>query len=195
MCFVSLCFSGEKNCGLIGLPDVVVLLAHIFYQLKHQLTNYTPVYTIKFYHFPYFVELTEKNLYNYPFRYAVSNKNTHLADFETCVFRVYLRNQFSHKKVFNIYLHPCLKSFQIKKKRIFEIRSQNQLIFALTLFCQKKSNLSEKIRHFISKSARCIFLLLTVKAFWVSEGKVRGRQCKAEEGCARLRKIVRGKGR
>ena len=115
VCFVSLCFSGEKNCGLIGLPDVVVLLAHIFYQLKHQLTNYTPVYTIKFYHFPYFVELTEKNLYNYPFRYAVSNKNTHLADFETCVFRGYFRNHLSYKKILQIYLRPCLKSFQMKK--------------------------------------------------------------------------------
>ena len=38
---------------------------------------------------------------------TVSNKNTHLADFETCVFRGYL---WSH-----IYLHPCLKSFQMKK--------------------------------------------------------------------------------
>ena len=42
--------------------------------------------------------------------YTVSNKNTHLADFETCVFRGYLRNHLSYKKVFKIYLHPCLKS-------------------------------------------------------------------------------------
>ena len=33
------------------------------------------------------------------------------------------------KKVIYIYLHPCLKSFQMKK-RIFQIRLQNQLIFA-----------------------------------------------------------------
>ena len=46
---------------------------------------------------------------------TVSNKNTHLADFETCVFRGYLRNHLSYKKVFYIYLHPCLKSFQMKK--------------------------------------------------------------------------------
>ena len=44
---------------------------------------------------------------------TVSNKNTHLADFETCVFRGYLRNQLIYKKAFNIYL---LKSFQMKKE-------------------------------------------------------------------------------
>ena len=67
---------------------------------------------------------------------TVSNKNTHLADFEACVFRGYLRNHLSYKKVFNIYLQP------------FQIRSQNQLIFTKTLFCQQKSKLLEKIRHF-----------------------------------------------
>ena len=30
-------------------------------------------------------------------------------------FRGYLRNHLSYKKVFYIYLHPCLKSFQMKK--------------------------------------------------------------------------------
>ena len=45
--------------------------------------------------------------------YTVSNKN--LADFETYVFRGYLRNHLSYKKVFYIYLHSCLKSFQMKK--------------------------------------------------------------------------------
>ena len=30
---------------------------------------------------------------------TVNNKKTHLADFETCVFRVYPRNHFSYKKV------------------------------------------------------------------------------------------------
>ena len=44
---------------------------------------------------------------------TVSNKNTHLAAFETCVFRVYLRNHLSYKKVIHVYQHPCLKSFQI----------------------------------------------------------------------------------
>ena len=48
--------------------------------------------------------------------YTVSNKNTHLADFETFVFPGYLRNHLSYKKVFNIYLHPFLKSFQMKKE-------------------------------------------------------------------------------
>ena len=46
---------------------------------------------------------------------TVSNKNTHLADFETCVFRGYLRNHLSYEKNVYIYLHPCLKSFQMKK--------------------------------------------------------------------------------
>ena len=46
---------------------------------------------------------------------TVSNKKTHLADFETCVFRVYLRKPLSYKKVIYIYLHPCLKRFQIRK--------------------------------------------------------------------------------
>ena len=45
----------------------------------------------------------------------MSNKNTHLADFETSVFRGYLRNHLSYKKVIYIYLHPCRKSFQMKK--------------------------------------------------------------------------------
>ena len=49
------------------------------------------------------------------YRSTVSNKNTHLADFETCLFRGYLRNHLSCRKVFNIYLHPCLKSFQMTK--------------------------------------------------------------------------------
>ena len=47
--------------------------------------------------------------------YTVSNKKTHLVDWETCVFRVNLRNQFSYKKVIYIYLHPRLMSFQMKK--------------------------------------------------------------------------------
>ena len=45
----------------------------------------------------------------------VSNKKPHLADFETCVFRGYLRNHLSYKKVFNVYLHPFLKSFLMEK--------------------------------------------------------------------------------
>ena len=48
--------------------------------------------------------------------HTVSNKNIHLPVFEICVFRGYLRNHLSSKKVFYIYLHPCLKSFQMKKK-------------------------------------------------------------------------------
>ena len=45
-------------------------------------------------------------------------------------FRIYLQNHLSYKKVIYIYLHPCVKTFLI--------RSQNLLIFAKMLFCQKK---------------------------------------------------------
>ena len=68
----------------------------------------------------------------------MSNKKTHLADFETCVFRVYLRNGLSYKKVNYIYLHPRLKTFQITKSAdIFK-----------NAFLPEESNLLEKIRHF-----------------------------------------------
>jgi len=46
------------------------------------------------------------------FAVTVSNKNTSLADFETCVFRVYLRNHLSYRKVIYIYLHSCLGAFR-----------------------------------------------------------------------------------
>ena len=49
-------------------------------------------------------------------RITVSDKNTHLPVFKLCVFRVYLRNHFTYKKVISIYLHPCLKSFHLKKE-------------------------------------------------------------------------------
>ena len=65
------------------------------------------------------------------------NKKKHLTILETCIFRVYLRNHLSYKKVVKIYLHSRLKSLQMKK-RIFQIWSQNHLIFSKTLFCQKK---------------------------------------------------------
>ena len=48
-------------------------------------------------------------------RFTESNKNTYLADFETCVFCGYLRNHLGYKKVIYIHLHPCLKSFRMKK--------------------------------------------------------------------------------
>ena len=50
------------------------------------------------------------------YNHTVSNKNAHLTDFETCVFHGYLRNHLSYKKVIYIYLHPFLKSFQMKKE-------------------------------------------------------------------------------
>ena len=66
----------------------------------------------------------------FPLWHTVSNEKTHLDVFKICPFRVYLRNLLSYKKVIYIYVHSCLKSFQIWSK--------NQLIFAKTLFCQKK---------------------------------------------------------
>ena len=45
------------------------------------------------------------------------------------------------------YLHPYLKSFQMKEE-FFQIRLQNQLIFAKNAVLTEKSKLLEKIRHF-----------------------------------------------
>ena len=42
-------------------------------------------------------------------------KSTHLPLFEICFFRVYLRNHLNYEKNIYIYLHSCLKSFQMKK--------------------------------------------------------------------------------
>ena len=41
---------------------------------------------------------------------TVSNKNMNLAVYYAIVYRVYLRNHLSYKKVIYIYLHPRLKS-------------------------------------------------------------------------------------
>ena len=57
---------------------------------------------------------------------TVSNKKTHLAVFETCVFSRY------------IYLFASLSEGLSDEKIIFWIRWQNQLIFSKTLFFQKK---------------------------------------------------------
>ena len=86
--------------------------------------------------------------------YTVSDKNTHLADFETCVFRGYLRNHLSYKK-------SCVQLFASFTKelsdeiRIFQIRSQNQLIFSKTMFCQKKVSYLKKST--ILKNSQTIF--------------------------------------
>ena len=82
------------------------------------------------------------------------NKKTHLTILETCIFRVYLRNHLSYKKVVKIYLHSRLKSLQMKK-RIFQIWSQNHLIFSKTLFCQKKVSYWKKSA--ILKNSKTIF--------------------------------------
>ena len=63
----------------------------------------------------------------------MSNKKKHLADFETCGLHVRISPEpFELKKVICIYLHPQELS---DEKRSFQIWSQNQLIFAKTLFC------------------------------------------------------------
>ena len=63
---------------------------------------------------------------------TMSNKKTHLADFETCVFRVYLRNHLSY-----IYLHPCLKSFQMRKE-FFKFGHKISWYFQKCCFARKK---------------------------------------------------------
>ena len=83
------------------------------------------------------VKIWVTNFYESFCKYTVSNKNTHLANFETCVFRGYLRNHLSYKKSF-WHLFESLSEELSDEKRIFQIRSQNQLILAKTLFCQKK---------------------------------------------------------
>ena len=79
-------------------------------------------------------------------RTTVSNKNTHLANFETCVFRGYLRNRLSYKNVLYIYLHPCLKSFQMKNN-FWNPVSKSADIFKNAVF-PEQSKLLEKIHQF-----------------------------------------------
>ena len=52
----------------------------------------------------------------------------------------------------------------------FEIWSQNQLIFSETLFCRKKSKLSEKIRHFekVKKNSSWIQSLGVIFMFFLN---------------------------
>ena len=77
---------------------------------------------------------------------TVSNKITHLAVFEAFVFRVYLQIHLCYKKLFYIYLHPCLKSFQMKKQS-FKSGPKSADIYEKTVL-PEKSRLFEKIRHF-----------------------------------------------
>ena len=76
-------------------------------------------------------------------RRTMCNKKTYLADFETWVFRVYLRNRLSYKKVIYIYSHPCLKSFKIFSNLV----TKSAVIFKNALL-PNKSKLLKKIRHF-----------------------------------------------
>ena len=52
---------------------------------------------------------------------TVSSKNTHLPDFETCVFRGYLRNHLSYKKVIYVHLFAALSEELSDEKRNVEI--------------------------------------------------------------------------
>ena len=77
---------------------------------------------------------------------TVSYKNTHLAVIETCVFRVYLRNHLTYKKLIFIYSYPCLKSFQMKKEFSNPVTKSADIFKNAVLL--EKSKLLEKIRHF-----------------------------------------------
>ena len=63
--------------------------------------------------------VTKKNL---PLLHTVNIKKTHLAVFETCVFRLYLRNHLSYKKSY-FYLFASLSGELSDEKIIFIIRS------------------------------------------------------------------------
>ena len=62
-------------------------------------------------------------------------------------FRVYLRNHLSYKKVFYIYLHPCMKTFQMKKN----LKSGDKISWYFQKRCfSEKIKLLEKIKNFFS---------------------------------------------
>ena len=84
--------------------------------------------------------------FNFCCQYTVRNKNTHLPAFETCVFRVCLRNHLRYKKVSYFYLHPCQKSFQIKNNFWSPVTKSAEIFKNDVL--PEKSNLLEKICHF-----------------------------------------------
>ena len=50
--------------------------------------------------------------------YTVDNIKTHPPVFQPLVFPIYLRNRLSYKKIYFIFLHPFLKSFQLEQKKI-----------------------------------------------------------------------------
>ena len=81
------------------------------------------------------------------YRDTVSNKKTHLAVFKTCVFSRISPEPLELQKS---YLHLFTSLFKelSDENDFFPIQSQNQLIFLKTLFCQKKSKILERIRHF-----------------------------------------------
>ena len=77
---------------------------------------------------------------------TISNKKYILPVFEISVFRVHLRNHLSCKKVIFIYLHPCLKTFQMKKNFWSPVTKSADIFKNAVL--TEKSNLLGKIRHF-----------------------------------------------
>ena len=82
----------------------------IFWNWKQTQNNWK-----KCLNYVFWVKTYQKSALNGTLTVTVSNKKTHLADFEICVFRVYLRNQLSYKKVIYIYLYPFLMTFQMKE--------------------------------------------------------------------------------
>ena len=78
--------------------------------------------------------------------YTVSNKNKHLADFETCVFRGYLRNTWAIKKLFTSICILVWRAFWWKSD-FWNLVTKSADIFKNAVL-PEKSKLLEKIRHF-----------------------------------------------
>ena len=93
-------------------------------------------------HFDWITMPPEKRTQFLP--YTVSNKNTHLADFETCAFRGYFWNHLSYKKVLFASLS---KELSDKIKNFWNPVTKSANIFKNAVL-PDKSKLLEKIRHF-----------------------------------------------
>ena len=99
--------------------------------------------------------LLSKVLYNIPSGFfhvktiqesIVSNKKTHLADFETCTFRVYLWNHLSYKRLFTSICILVWRAFWWKSD-FWNLVTKSADIFKNAVL-PEKSKLLEKIRHF-----------------------------------------------
>ena len=69
-------------------------------------------------------------------------QNTHLPFFQICVFFAHISG--TNKKRYLHLFASLSKELSNEKKKIFQIHSQNQLILAKTLFCQKKVSYMKK---------------------------------------------------